>query len=298
MLQLPQPGSSTTTSPNGEDAGSEKSQPLPRRRLTILLADDNEFNRRVGRMKLEKRNHAVTVVGSGQEALDALEQTSFDVVLMDVQMPDMDGLEATAAIRRKEETTGQHVPIIAMTAHAMKGDRERFLAAGMDGYVAKPVRDEELWAAIDALTSGEAPAQQQPLTEPTASEPPPSSPPSEAVFDREAVLARVGGNLALLQSLAQVFNKDCASLTSEIRAALEKHQVADGVRPAHTLKGVVGFFGTAAATRASQELEALVKQGDERGASAALGDLLTQIEAIQRNLTELAQERETLVLRS
>jgi two-component system, sensor histidine kinase and response regulator len=161
----------------------------------------------------------------------------------------------------------------------------------MDGYVAKPVRDEELWAAIDALTMGGPSAEQQPPAVAPTSE----APPSEAAFDREAVLARVGGNIALLQSLAQVFNKDCASLTSEIRAALEKHQVADGIRPAHTLKGVVGFFGTAAATRASQELEVLVKQGDESGASAALGDLLTQIDAIQRNLAELAQERETLV---
>ncbi len=108
------------------EAESRTLTPTAVRRLNILLADDNEFNRRVGRMKLEKRSHTVTVVGSGQEALQALEASSFDVVLMDVQMPDMDGLEVTAAIRRMEQTTGRHLPIIAMTAHAMKGDRAAF----------------------------------------------------------------------------------------------------------------------------------------------------------------------------
>src|SRR5204863_7953110 len=122
----------------------------------ILLADDNEFNQRVGRMKLEKRGHTVVVVGNGQAALEAVAQSPFDLALMDVQMPDMDGLEVTAAIRHREAPTGRHLPIIALTAHAMKGDRERFLAAGMDGYVAKPVRDQELWDTIDAVVPEDA----------------------------------------------------------------------------------------------------------------------------------------------
>ena len=139
-------------------------------------------------------------------------------------MPDMDGLEVTAAIRRRETaTTGRHLPIIAMTAHAMKGDRERFLAAGMDGYVAKPVRDQELWAAIDALApeesvmDGQQPAELAPVPTPAINEP--SEPFEVASLDRDAVMARVGGNLDLLRSLTQVFDKDCASLTAEIGAA-------------------------------------------------------------------------------
>jgi CheY-like chemotaxis protein len=118
------------------------------RKLRILLAEDNLVNQTLAARLIEKRGHAVTVVSSGREALAALETGSFDAILMDVQMPEMDGFEATAAIRNKEKTTGQHVPIIAMTAYAMRGDRERCLAAGMDSYVSKPIRPEELFREI------------------------------------------------------------------------------------------------------------------------------------------------------
>jgi signal transduction histidine kinase/DNA-binding NarL/FixJ family response regulator len=261
-------------------------QPAALRRLNILLADDNEFNRRVGRMKLEKYGHAITVVGSGQEALDAVAKHSFDLMLTDVQMPDMDGLEVTAAIRRREATTGRRLPIIAMTAHAMKGDRERFLAAGMDGYVAKPVRDQELWAAIAAVVPDEA-RSEEPADAGSAEQTGAAKPAPASALDRAAVLDRVGGNLKLLGDLASVFGKDCANLTAEIRAGLERRQLTDILRPAHTLKGVVGFFGTPAATNASRELEALAKNGDATGASAALEKLLEAIHGIQQDLAAL-----------
>ena len=112
--------------------------------LRVLLAEDNAVNQRLAVRLLEKRGHRVTVAGNGREALEALEKESFDLVFMDVQMPEMDGLEATAAIREKEKTSGGHQPIIALTAHAMKGDREKCLAGGMDGYLAKPIRPQEL----------------------------------------------------------------------------------------------------------------------------------------------------------
>jgi signal transduction histidine kinase/CheY-like chemotaxis protein len=112
--------------------------------LRVLLAEDNAVNQRLAVRLLEKRGHRVTVAGNGREALEALEKESFDLVFMDVQMPEMDGLEATAAIREKEKTNGVHQPIIALTAHAMKGDREKCLAAGMDGYLSKPIRPQEL----------------------------------------------------------------------------------------------------------------------------------------------------------
>jgi PAS domain S-box-containing protein len=122
--------------------------PRPHRPLRILLAEDNAVNQKLATRLLEKWGHHVTVASTGKEALAAVERQAFDVVFMDVQMPEMDGLEATAAIRAQERATHLHLPIIAMTAHAMKGDRERCLAVGMDAYVSKPLRSEELYAAL------------------------------------------------------------------------------------------------------------------------------------------------------
>jgi len=112
--------------------------------LRILLAEDNAVNQRLASRLLEKRGHSVVVAGNGREALDALEKESFDLVFMDVQMPVMDGFEATAAIRKKEGAGGIRLPIVALTAHAMKGDREKCFAGGMDGYLTKPIRPQEL----------------------------------------------------------------------------------------------------------------------------------------------------------
>jgi PAS domain S-box-containing protein len=143
------------------DASRRQRQPAqavraesPGRSLLVLLAEDNVINQKVGVRLLEKCGHSVRVVSNGREALEALAREPFDLVLMDVQMPEMDGLEATAAIRKQEESSGTHLPILAMTAHAMKGDRELCLTAGMDGYVAKPIQPRELYDAIDRLFAG------------------------------------------------------------------------------------------------------------------------------------------------
>jgi two-component system sensor histidine kinase/response regulator len=112
--------------------------------LKVLLAEDNAVNQRLAVRLLEKRGHHVTVAGNGREALQALEKESFDLVFMDVQMPELDGFEATAAIREREKGSALHQPIVALTAHAMKGDREKCLAGGMDGYLTKPIRPQEL----------------------------------------------------------------------------------------------------------------------------------------------------------
>jgi two-component system sensor histidine kinase/response regulator len=117
----------------------------------VLIAEDNKVNQTLARRLLEKRGYAVSVVGDGRAAVAAVQDDSFDIVLMDVQMPDMDGFEATAAIRRQEQSTGNRVPIVAMTAHALKGDLERCLAAGMDAYMSKPIRAEELYATIKRI---------------------------------------------------------------------------------------------------------------------------------------------------
>jgi CheY-like chemotaxis protein len=123
-----------------------------KRKLHVLLAEDNAVNQRLAMRLLEKHGHRVTLTTNGREALAALEQENFDVVLMDVQMPEMDGFEATAAIRVREQRTGRHLPIIAITAHAMRGDQERCLAAGMDGYISKPIRVQELIALLERFS--------------------------------------------------------------------------------------------------------------------------------------------------
>jgi two-component system, sensor histidine kinase and response regulator len=146
------------------NAGSETETPaLPlltkhtlqadRNRLHVLLAEDNVVNQTLAMRLLEKRGYKVTLARNGREALEAFEREPFDFVLMDVQMPEIDGFEATSAIREKEKSTGSHIPIIAMTAHALKGDQDRCLAAGMDGYISKPIRTSELFAVIEKLTA-------------------------------------------------------------------------------------------------------------------------------------------------
>jgi CheY-like chemotaxis protein len=115
----------------------------------VLVAEDNIVNQRVAERLLTRRGHLVTVVNNGREALAAMARGAFDLVLMDVQMPDMDGFEATAAIREEERESGRHIRIVAMTAHAMNGDRERCLAAGMDGYLSKPIDPGTLYDAVE-----------------------------------------------------------------------------------------------------------------------------------------------------
>src|SRR6185503_12218727 len=121
---------------------------VPRDGLRVLLADDNPVNRRLGALILERQGFTVVQVEDGVEAVAALEREHFDLVLMEVQMPNLDGFAATAAVRKRERMTGKHVPIVALTAHALKGDRERCLEAGMDGYLTKPIKAPELLGMI------------------------------------------------------------------------------------------------------------------------------------------------------
>jgi two-component system, sensor histidine kinase and response regulator len=139
--------------------GGERRTAVPRPALDVLIAEDNVVNQRLAMRLLEKRGHRVTVVNNGQEAVDLLERSNFDLVLMDVQMPLLDGIAATSLIRLREKETGSHQPIVALTAYAVKGDQERFLAAGMDGYLSKPVRPEELDALLQTYVSGRVDAQ-------------------------------------------------------------------------------------------------------------------------------------------
>jgi two-component system, sensor histidine kinase and response regulator len=237
-----------------------------RRRLHILLAEDNPVNQRLAIRMLEKQGHTVVVVQDGQKALAALAQQAFDLVLMDVQMPEMDGLATAAAIRTRERQTGGHLPIIAMTAHAMKGDQERCLAAGMDGYLAKPVTADELYAAIDQLFSRE-------------SDPPP--PAAEPPIDLATILRIVEGDKALLSELGEIFLQDYPSQLTELRKAINHGDAHQLERTAHSFKGALGTIGATAASNLAYELEII-------GHTACLDEASTVLEKLEAELERLA----------
>ena len=168
---------------------------LAERTLQVLVAEDNQVNQMVATRIFQKLGHQVTVVSNGREALSAVQAGKFDLIAMDVQMPEMDGLDATSAIRSWEKAAGTHIPIMAMTAHAMKGDRERCLAAGMDGYTSKPIRIRELEQAIAQLTSSPKPSK-APVSEGSH---------ADGVIDHAALLAGVDGDRRLLRELVRLF---------------------------------------------------------------------------------------------
>jgi CheY-like chemotaxis protein/HPt (histidine-containing phosphotransfer) domain-containing protein len=252
--------------------------------LRVLLVEDNPFNQKVSAMKLERLGHRVRVVASGREALAALDAEAFDLLFADIQMPDMDGFELTTAVRAREAGAGRRLPMVAMTAHAMKGDRERCLAAGMDDYVSKPVRDEELTAAIRRVVPA-GPA--SPVAQDTLDRSPLETqeftlPPLTPVrgLDDAAVLARVGGNRDTLRGLIEVFYQDCNTLMAELHAALRAADAAKVRAGAHTIKGMVGFFGAAHATAAADRLERAGERDELAGATELYGALARDLEAL------------------
>ncbi|MES2640711.1 MAG: response regulator [Myxococcota bacterium] len=234
----------------------------PVRALRVLVAEDNSVNQVVAAGLLRREGHHVTVVDNGRLAVEAVARTPYDIVLMDVQMPEMSGFEATAAIRHAEAGTGRHLPIVATTAHAMAGDREDCLAAGMDAYVAKPLRRAELLAAIYTLTADLAPAPAAPVTAPI--EPP--ALPTEAPYDRTAALASVDGDEELLRDMAEAFAGEADEMLADIDAAVRAADPAHLARAAHRLKGAVANFAAAGATANAAALETLGRAGRVDGA--------------------------------
>jgi PAS domain S-box-containing protein len=204
---------------------------------------------------------------------------SFDLVLMDVQMPEMDGFEATEQIRRWEQESGGHLPIIAMTAYAMKGDRERCLEAGMDGYVAKPIQAQELWRAVEGVLPP------TPRAAPAAS----ALESMEEVLDKKEALAEVGGNVHLLRELAGLFLDDCPRQMQEIREAIACRDAPRLRLAAHTLKGSVGNFSAPRAFAAAWQLERMGRELDLARAEEAQTTLEREIQRLEEALIELAQ---------
>ena len=262
------------------------------RSLDFLLAEDNPVNQKLVVTILEKRGHRVTVAATGREAVRNFSERRFDFILMDVQMPELDGLEATAEIRGLEATSesDSHTPIIAMTAHAMKGDRERCLAAGMDEYISKPIAADELLQLIDRMNI--APAAISPPREDSAAEDTSGNirereEVDAQLFDPAKALSRLGGDTELLKELIGVFLEDLPTQMQAIEAAISGAD-ADGLRrAAHSLKGAVGNFAAETTRQEALALEQLGSDGRLDEAGAVFERLDTSMSLLVRALSQL-----------
>jgi len=226
------------------------------RSANILLAEDNIVNQRVAVGLLSRRGHVVKVAANGREAVEMLARESFDLVLMDVQMPEMGGLEATMAIREREEKQGGHTRIIAMTAHAMTGDRDRCIAAGMDGYLSKPINPKLLFEVVEEGSGG--------ITA------------RSVVFDGSELADRLAGDRELLAEVVGAFLAQCPAHLAAIRMAIDQH-APDRVRSAaHALKGAASTVGATAVFEAAQTLERLCAEGRLNALEAVWRTLSTE----------------------
>ncbi|MBZ5562314.1 MAG: PAS domain S-box protein [Acidobacteriia bacterium] len=253
-----------------------------RRRLHILLAEDNLVNRELAVRLLEKSGHTVVTAGNGENAVELLEDPArqeFDLVLMDVQMPVMDGLQATRMIREKEGASGKHLPIIAMTAHALKGDRERCLEAGMDGYIAKPISRTKLFDAIEALVP----------SPPSGRDGQPRPIQSPMVLDKTALLSRVDGDTQLLREIVDLFKIECPKIMGEVRSALERRDTKALESAAHALKGSVGNFCANGAVEIARNLESAARAEDLAGAELVFETLVDEVAGLQVALSKFGQ---------
>jgi len=260
-----------------------------RKKLRILLAEDNPVNQKLAIAMLHKRGHEVAAVENGRQALEMLEREPFDLVLMDVQMPEMDGFTATRIIREREKATGRHIPIVAMTAHALKGDRERCIEAGMDDYVSKPIKRLQLYETIERVVAetsrGRSPAD--------ASAPAGADDPADSILDREEILERVGGDMELLAELVEIFTADSAEMLGRIEKAIETGDAEELRSAAHALKGSVGNFGENAAFKTARSLEMMGKEGDLSNAKQALDLLKKQVEQVLEALKDFVGQGES-----
>jgi CheY-like chemotaxis protein len=262
------------------------SQNRARRPLRVLLAEDNAVNQELAVRLLEKMGHKVVLAENGTSAVNAFEREAFDVILMDVQMPEMDGLTAAATIREKEKKRGSHIPIVALTAHASREDRDRCLEAGMDAYLSKPINGKEFSQVIDRVSS----ACVDPKEETVEIGPGNGStrnPAEGSLLDRAVVMDVVQGDVELLAGLLRRFGERCPQLLSEMRLAEAQRQNKAMEISAHSLKGMLGVFGARSASEKAFKLEMMGRKGDLTGARETLGDLEQEIEQLQPQLAAL-----------
>jgi len=242
--------------------------------LRVLLVEDNPINRKLAQCVLERAGHGVETAESGTAALSALERDRFDLVLMDVQMPGMDGVETTVRIREGEKATGGHIPILALTAHAMPADRTRCLSVGMDGYLVKPIQPRLLLEAVGRLKLGSRGC----------------TPVREAVLDRADLLERVGGDAQLLAEISSAFPDTCARLLASVRDAMARGESQQFACAAHTLRGMFRNLSGIAAQEEARKLEDLHPENDRTSAEALLESLEREAQALASELAALARD--------
>jgi PAS domain S-box-containing protein len=242
-------------------AARRGTRPAPRA-LRVLIAEDHPVNQELATRILEKRGHTCRVAQNGAEALAMLGQEKFDAVLMDVQMPVMNGLEAAEEIRVREKSAGGHVPIIAMTAHAMAGDRERCLAAGMDGYLAKPIDSQQMIAVLEGSVDGSGGAAAEAAPRPAV------APNATPTLDHAELRERTGGNAALMQRLARIFLQDAPGKLREIERSIARKDADALFRAAHALRGSAATLAARATAELAHQLEVLGRSGSTTGARA------------------------------
>ncbi|MEM9691055.1 MAG: response regulator [Myxococcota bacterium] len=252
------------------------------RTLKILVAEDNPVNARLIRGLVERAGHRVVSVGDGARALDALERESFDLGLIDLQMPEVDGLTVAWKQRQRERLDHTYVPLIAVTAHAMKGDRERCLRAGFDGYMTKPLRPDELHQTIENVVPDDyGDARGAPEVR--------SRGETESPFDRETLIAHAGHDIELARELAEVFLESVPEWNRALDAGVEKGDAAEVQRIAHSMKGALGNFGAGVACDVACQLETMGEQGALEHASDALHHLRRELDHLLPPLHRFAR---------
>jgi signal transduction histidine kinase/DNA-binding response OmpR family regulator len=263
-------------------------QPAVRDVLRVLLAEDNITNQQVAVGLLNKLGLRVDAVANGQEALQALSTLPYDLVLMDVQMPELDGLEATRRIRSPESAVRNHrIPVIAMTARAMQGDRETCLAAGMDGYITKPVSAQALAAVLDQWLP-QAPATRAPPVPPTTDPTtcPSALQPEARVFDQAELLERLMGDAALVQIIVAGFVQDMPKQIAALRGYLESGDAVGTERQAHNIKGASANVSAQALCAVAAQMEVAAKARDLHAVRSGLAELQAQFERLKPTLRQ------------
>jgi PAS domain S-box-containing protein len=262
--------------PGKDDEGEADSSIIKPQPLQILLAEDTRVNQLVVQKSLAKRGHEVTLANNGREAIDLWSTGQFDLILMDVQMPLVDGLQATIAIRSIEEAEKRawKTPIIAMTAHAMHGDQQRCLDSGMDDYISKPVDVQDMVAKIEMLASRRIRARQ-----PDAGD--------ARMLDVENSLRRMGGDRSLLIATAEFFQDDAPGLWNSLNEAIAKGDVKSAERAVHSLKGLAANFGAAPFVNLAEVMEEDAKAKNLKSVQRCLPELEVQLKKLQACLGEL-----------